>query len=270
MEPSVAIVIIETDLRYLIGDASYKTWGPDWLNRVFREEQVAELKERHSSEKSRRVPFKVSDDLLAYTSLIELHSVLERNWEVFAAVLGKQKEFDVLIKQVEDYRNAIAHSRELLPHERTLLEGIAGVIRTKVTIYRSEKGGDIKHYPVIESVHDSFGNAIANVSTDGQSNIVETGLKLTLGQSVTFSCRGWDPQERELVWSLIHRNGFSAVTIGTEVDLEWVVMEENVRLNCYIEIELTSRGRFHRFGGYDHRVAFRYEVEPPPVAPAIE
>ena len=61
-----------------------------------------------------------------------------------------------LLKRLDNIRNAVGHSRPLLPFERDLLSGIAGQIRNQVTIYMStqDEAGDI--YPRIESVTDQI------------------------------------------------------------------------------------------------------------------
>ena len=99
------------------------------------------------------------------------------------------------------YRNASAHSRELLGHERAFLEGIAGIIRTKVTMHRSAMDSNRKHYPVIESVRDSFGNAATQLDPNGIATL-ETHITLQVGDVVTFEANGWDAQGRDLSWRI--------------------------------------------------------------------
>jgi hypothetical protein len=265
MEPSAAIAIIESDLRFLVANEYPAKLGPEWLHQVLSAETVEALQARCDEEVKRRAPFVVTQELLAYTHLYELRNALRHHWEYFSEALGKQKEFDVHLDQVEDFRNAPAHSRELLPHERALLEGIAGVIRTKVTIYRSSKDSDLKHYPVIESIRDSFGNIAADLDPSiGQ--LVVTNLRLTVGQVVTFEARGWDAQERELTWTACTFGRDKVEHHGSEIILQWAPDEENVGLNCFVEIELQSAGRYHRHLKYDQRVTYKYTVVPPETA----
>lgn len=164
---------------------------------------------------------------------------------------------------VEDFRNAPAHSRELLPHERVLLEGISGDIRTKVTLYLSEQSTDSMHYPIIESIHDSFGNAASGLA-DGSSVTVVTNLRLQVGQIVDFVGRAWDPQGRELTWKwgvTFAANG--GTTTGTDVTFTWSPTEADVGRRRSLEIDMSSAGPYHRYLGYDHRTTFVYTIDPP-------
>ena len=264
MEPSASIAIIETDLRRLVRVVSSDKFGTEWRTRVVDEDTAAQLTNRYVEKEKRRAPAKVSDDLLDYTHLHELRKVIEREWEAFSPALGKLREFSILMDKVEDFRNAPAHSRELLPHERSLLEGIAGTIRTQVTAYVSSRSSDLRHYPIIESVRDSFGNQLA-VSAPGQLDTVDTGLELQVGTAAEFEARGWDPQGRELTWDfgpMVAAQRRVSV-MGTEAHFSWSVTEEDVGANFYFQVTLSSSGPFHRFQGFDQRLVFRYGVEPP-------
>lgn len=269
MEATSQIAIIEKDLRRLtqavLGDASV-----DWLRGYMPEDSFQALHSRRDEEAKRRAPARVPQSLLAYAHFYELRRIVEKNWERFAPALGAKKEFGVLADLVEDFRNAPAHSRELLPHEGAMLEGIAGTIRTQVTAFLSTLAPDGKHYPVIESARDSFGNELDVQVQNHQSAVVTTGLRLQLGDVVEFAMRGWDPQGRELTWSLVNyphdpaRFGARTDTAtGTEVTLRWEALPEHVSASTSAEISVASSGTYNRHNGYDSRVTFTYAVDPP-------
>lgn len=263
VEPSAAISVIETDLRRLVRVVLQSSIGENWASKVFDGQVSEKLRERLEEEKKRRDPATVPTDLTAYTYLYELRNVIEKRWDFFSKALGAKREFSVLMDIVEDFRNGPAHSRELLPYERALLEGIAGKVRTQITRYVSSTSPDAKHYPVIEWIRDSFGNELSSPGA-GSSNYVQTGLRLQVGDTVAFVARGWDPQGRELTW----RWGRTFASLGpkvggTEVAFTWKVTKEDVGERFFIEIDLIGAGPYHRQGGYDDRVAFHYAVEPP-------
>lgn len=263
MEPSAAIAIVETDLRHLAEAVLSKNDGTEWIEEHLEQEVVERLKGRLREEVKRRSPATVPSALVSYTHLFELRKIIEKNWQEFAVALGEKRDFVVLMDRVEDFRNAPAHSRELLPYEKSMLEGIAGTVRTQVTRYMSSKYQDARDYPVIESIRDSFGNASADLSST-QASSVETGLVLRVGDEVIFECRAWDPQGRELTWQWgrVFASQGSAIT-GSEVSLPWVVTEKDVGARLQIEIQVLSSGPYHRHTQYDHRVTFVYAVEPP-------
>ena len=262
MEPSAAVAIIETDLRAVVRGL----YGSEWRTKVTPEE-LAELSRRRDDEARRRAPVIVPTDLLEYTHFYELRKILVSDWGTVAAVLGKKREFETWADHVEDFRNAPAHSRELLWHERALLEGIAGLIRVRVTKYRSSQGRDAMFYPVIEHVVDSFGNSIDAPDPDGFAPSVDTGITLLPGQTVQFRMRGTDPQGRELIWELM----LDSLTLrdsarGSEAELTWEVLDKDVRARLYAEIRVRSSGAYHRRIGFDQSVDFRYRVDPPPAS----
>lgn len=263
MEATAAIAVIEIDLRRLVDAVLIRTQGADWRSSHLGIEIRTKLEKRMEEERKRRSPAEVSSDLLAYTHLYELRQLIEQQWQDFAKALGEKREFSVLIDKVEDFRNAPAHSRELLPYEKALLEGISGDIRTKVTRYLSEQSTDSMHYPNIESIRDSFGNEPSNLG-DGEAVIVSTHLSLQVGQTVQFEGRAWDPQGRELTW----RWGptftrLSKPISGNDVTFSWVLTPEDVARDTFLAIELTSSGPYHRYTSYDHRVTFSYRIDPP-------
>lgn len=262
------IAIIEKDLRRLV-QAVLGDGTAEWLNGYVSEESYEALQARRTEEAKRRAPAAVPQSLLAYTHFYELRRILEKNWDTFAPALGPKKDFGVLADRVEDFRNAPAHSRELLPHEIAMLQGIAGTFRTQVTAFLSSQAPDGKHYPVIESARDSFGNELDVERQSHQSAQVPTNLRLQLGDVVEFALRGWDPQGRELTWMLRiwpHAPGSLArrhIATGTEVTLTWEVLPEHVSAATFVEIDVKSSGPYHRHQGYDSRVVFGYVVDPP-------
>jgi hypothetical protein len=263
VEPTESIAIIEVDLRHLVEAVMGQVHGPKWHETLLSADVLAKLTARMEEEERRRTPVKVPSAVLAYTHLFELRQIIEKHWDTFSVALGAKKEFMVLMDKVEDFRNAPAHSRQLLPHERSLLEGVAGDIRTRVTVYLSQQSPDAKYYPVIESVRDSFGNTVEN-SNPRYGGAAHTGLRLQVGQTVEFECRGWDPQDRELTWW--YGPSFASMgksVKGSSTNLAYTIKDEDVGVTFFIEIDLVSDGPYHRHTGYDQRATFHYEVEPP-------
>jgi len=268
VDPTQSIAIIETDLRELARAVLSEVHGPGWLEEAFDSDAIGELRGRLEEERKRRAPVAVPEDLLSYTHIYELRKMIEKEWALFAPSLGERREFSVFIDKVEDYRNAPAHSRELLAHERSLLEGIAGDIRSRVTKYRSTRAPDASYYPVVEWVRDSFGN-----TNDGTSmlGMLDTELRLRPGVVLTFDCRGWDPQGREITWRVSQVPGFTdfredvPTVTGTTASLEWTVAEQDVGMNFYLHVSMRSSGPYHRLGSYDQDVSFHYIVDPPAV-----
>jgi hypothetical protein len=135
------------------------------------------------------------------------------------------------------------HSRPLREFERDLVNGIVGELRNLIVLYRSTHGPDMQHYPRIEQVTDSFGNS-PTVEYDS-SRI----LRLQVGDSIAFECRGRDPQDRDLVWQLtVGRSSANLVAEaqGSEVTLTATITEEMVQERLLLEITMMVVGQYHR------------------------
>ena len=264
MEPTEAINIVENILRDLIETVLATEHGDNWLKHTgLSEERLAAWNARRAEEASRREGGIVDRRLIAYAHLFELTTIVQKRWELFKDCFGDRKTFDVYVSRLEDFRNAPMHSRELLPFERTLLEGVAGELRNKVTIFRSTLQQEREYFPRIELVTDSFGNS-AEGAGSGRS---DTGTSLTLhpGDEVLFHCRGWDPDGKTLKWGL--KNIFGQrldEQDGTDVVLRWQVVVEHIAETSRIFISLFGDRPYHRngIGSTDDMVMFVYRVLP--------
>ena len=265
MEPSESIRIVEVDLRDLIESVLRGKHGDDWLEKAgLDEERVRGLTERREEERKSRSPAGVDERLIAYSHLYELRSVIHKNWDLFKPIFGEKKLFDVYLDRLEDFRNAPAHSRDLLPYERDLLAGIAGEIRNRVTTFRSTLDPDQQYYPRIELVTDSFGNRVESPDVTRPWVEVQTGLSRPPGQEIQFRGRGWDPQGRTLTWGLGNVDiVVFASAEGTEALLDYTVTEEEVREAMILSVSMASDGKYHRWSRWDQRVFFGYKVLPP-------
>jgi len=259
MEPTEAINALEVAFRELIR----LVWGDEWI--VKSKVDVRRLEPKLEAEKIKRPGVVVSTDLLDYTEFAQLGQILRDNWADFEPALGDKPYAEALIIRLNGLRNPAMHSRVLLPFERDLLSGIVGEFLNQVAIYRSQRGPDMQHYPVIDSVVDSFGHECL------LNRVFRTGLRLKVGDRITFEARGTDPQGRPLQWDLtILRNGMinrladdTAETDGSTATLTWIVDETHVAEEVSALVTMASSGKYHRDGTSDDRRIFLYSVDPP-------
>lgn len=273
-EPSVALTTCENALRELMRSAYSGTWGSVWIEKVATEKQRARWDEHRAAERAldRKGVTALSGRELEYSYFYDLVDIADRHWEPLSSALGKKGKTLPLIKRFGELRDMIAHGRTLLRFEEELLSGIAGQIRNQVTIYMSSQDQLGDYYPRIDSIIDSFGNEIVPASRHSKDSEIagscKTDLTLRPGQTVSFRCRGTDPQQRDLTWRLPGQPmGTTAdevtVASGDEAILSLLVTGQHVRAQATVEIYLTSTGQFHRCGRFDQRAFFRYEVVPP-------
>ncbi len=256
VEPAEAINVVESVLRVAVRDVLGDSWAQG------SKLDLTKLGKLRDEEAMRRNGAVVQQELLAYTHLYQLHPLVTKNWEKFKPVFKDQARFKIYMKRLEDFRNAPMHSRSLLPFERDLLSGIAGELRNSLTLWRSAQAPDMSWYPTVESITDSLGNSLIV-----DAGIVRVAALLQVGDVVTFRCVGWDPQDRELTWTL-HAQGHIGPEInreiGSEVTLAWTVGEEHVAETSIIAIKMRSDGKYHRDKtGSDSIVHAFYSVDPP-------
>ena len=268
--PSSALESCETALRQLLVQVLAEKYASEWITKVFNEKQLKTFAERREYEQKKRTSrgvAVVSDALIDYTQFFDLMTLADKNWELVAPALGKKADTLALLRRIEDLRNSVAHNRTLLPFEEDLVAGIAGEVRNRVTIYMSTQDETGDYYARIEEVSDSFGNRLDGVATlRGSHPSVNTGVVLSVGQTVTFRCRGSDPQGRTLTWhfSTYPAGDRTLVVTGDEVELPWEVTAEQVSSQTSVWLKLTAESRYHRWaGGFDGFAGFNYRVDPP-------
>jgi hypothetical protein len=274
MQPPVALASCERSLRDLLTVALRAKFGPDWISHVFDADDVTRLRDKQTVEQKRRTRrgvVAVPANLIEYAEFTQLARLINTHWEALNGALGAKKEITVLLDRFEALRNTVAHSRELLPFEEELLSAIAGEIRNRVTIHISGQDPAGEYFPRIELVRDSFGNS-AETAEEIQPQMFSLRTRTTLrpGDFVTFTCRGADPQNRDLHWAFqtpdgVRHTADDGTTDGEAVEWTWEVTRFHIHAQATFGVFLTSDGDYHRYGAtnYDALAAFVYEVLPP-------
>lgn len=152
MEPTDALRSIETALRLAIREV----FGYEWIGAKGAPDEE-KLRERGVEEEKRRDGAVVSRDLLDYTETYHLTGIISDNWEKFQPVFKDKGRTLAYFGVIEDVRNSVAHSRDLVPFERDLISGIAGQLRNQVALFRSSEDQSARYYPKIERIVDGFG-----------------------------------------------------------------------------------------------------------------
>jgi hypothetical protein len=229
------------------------------------DERFNQWNDRRTSEAKKRDGIRPESRILYFADLTDLHQIIHKNWAEFKPCFDDKKKFDVYLDRVAELRDPNAHSRDLSPFERELISGICGEIRQAVTLYLSEMNGEREHFPRIERVQDSFGNAVPNTTT---GNIgLDTGLILRPGDVVTFVGDAWDPESLDVSWSLfIAARGIEDdFASGSRMEYTWNVTEKDIGDPVPVLWGITSQRSFHRRSsgmGRDDSVFMTYRVLP--------
>ncbi|MGH3760514.1 hypothetical protein [Actinophytocola sp.] len=264
MEPTDALRAIENGLRLVIRDQL----GVDGWSKALGAPDLERLEARRVEETKRRDGVAVSDDLLNFTETYHLTALVEKNWERFKPVFDDRARTLTYFGIIKDLRNSIAHSRELVPFERDLMSGIAGHLRSQISLFRSGQNESTRYYPLIETVCDSFGNEGAARTQGGQRRV-----RLEVGQQLQFSGSAFSARGKTVKWFLARdlnhwMIGNDEVAAGDDVTFTYTISEEDVSEALLVTIYVVAESRFHRnqsipFGGYDDSRLFMYAVNPP-------
>lgn len=196
-DPSSRLISAENALRDLIRHVLSGEHGADWIDHLgVTDDRLTRWKGRQIEETKRREGRTSSNhDLLDYSDLPDLTSIIRKNWPLFKDSLGSKKTFDVYMDRLEAFRVAVVHSRDLLPFERQILSGVSGEIRNRVTIVLAGSDPDREYFPRLERARDSFGNE----STEDHDTI-QTGLTLC-GLEMWFALKPRDGIPKTPNWS---------------------------------------------------------------------
>ncbi|MFI6986501.1 hypothetical protein ACIBSV_49245 [Embleya sp. NPDC050154] len=243
-----------------------KKFGANWATHVFTDDQLAkiqEIREEETRKRTRRGVAAVPTDPLVYAQFFQITRFIEKYWEDLQPALGPhKKEMGALLARFEALRNSVAHSRELLPFEQDLLSGISGEIRNKVTIYMSSQDPAGNYFARIETVTDGFGHVVEFHPIGPFA--LSTNLVLRPGDTVTYQCRGTDPQGRTMRWWLEtdRKSGRGEPVYGNDVELTWTVADHHISSFTDVYVVMATDASYHRFSRHDGIAHFVYCVLP--------
>lgn len=262
MDPTEAIRTIETALRNAIHQVMP---NGEWLS-AKKPPKRAVLEERRNEERKKRDGALTSDDLLSYANTHDFTELIIANWEKFKPIFDDSARTKVYFGILNDVRNTVMHSRELLHFERDLLSGIAGQLRNQVAMYRNSDNPSRTYYPTIDSLTDSFGTVpVAGISPLG----LRVSTRLNVGDQIQFTGFATLARGKDVEWFLQRQptmgqlGRVTTIGRGESLDYTYVVTEKDVRESLEIVIGIHSDSKYHRNGNHDDVRSFAYTVNPP-------
>ena len=262
MDVTQALKDTENLLRDFIAVVLQKSLGESWLDTCgVSGERISKWKGRKTTEEKRHLSGVVEERLIYYADFYDLKTILKEHWSgEFSKALGDWKTMEVWLSELEKLRDPDAHRRELLPHQKNLILGISGEIRTRLIRYRSKQETSEDYYPRIESARDSLGN----IYTFGQTAFIFTKMCLRIGDVVEFVVTASDPLGANLQYglsvSLVNEDNWQDSNV-----MALTIEKKNVRKDFTVSLCVRSPREYHANGHYDDSVCFRYEVLPPRV-----
>ena len=191
---------IEVTLRNVISDVLEDKYGSSWIENPqmgLGKKWLSNLKNRQREEKGRRPTATVDPNLLSYCDFLDLRKLLEKHEDTFRAVFPEWDTLIFYLERAEDLRNPKAHNRLLEPHERALLEGIAGEIVYMVLSWRFgiTRGHKRIHLQFRDSVHieDRDSNQIFEDAERKGRGFLEPVRELLLKEGIEESHIQYEP-----------------------------------------------------------------------------
>lgn len=233
----------------------------DWIDHCgIAPDRIAKWKERKVIEGKRQETGVVEERLIYYADFYDLKTILKKNWSgEISAALGDWKTFEVYLGELEKLRDADAHRRELLPHQKHLIIGVSGEIRNRIVRYRSKMATLDDCFPRIESVRDCLGNLwVPDIVSQTQN--VHTNAILRPGDILEFVVTATDPQNLPLEYA-VERSGCNQ-SWQNNPDLLFPIKEEHISRVLRVEISIRSNRSYHAYHEADDYVGFFYQVLP--------
>jgi Swt1-like HEPN len=262
MEIGQVLKDTENSLRDFIALILSEKLGSDWVDKCgVSPERICKWKERKETESKRQEAGAVDERLIYYADFYDLKTIFKKHWQYFAPVFDDLKTMEVWLSEFEKLRDPDAHRRELLPHQKNLLLGISGELRTKIARYRSKQDTSESYYPRIEFASDNLGNSWKF----GDSKIIRTGITLRPIELLEFIITASDPFGESIEYQCeCWTNGLKYLDGWSEKNTFIVEITDDYVSNTFrIWLKIRSNRKYHPYEDHDDGVAFLYQVLPP-------
>lgn len=260
MDITQALKDAENTLRDFIAATLQIKFGSEWEEKCgVSSERVQKWKERKLAEVKRQESGAVDERLLYYADFYDLKTILKKHWsEEFSQALGDWKTMEVWLTELEKLRDPDAHRRELMPHQKHLIIGISGEIRTRIAKFRSSQDTSESYFPRIESVRDNLGN----IWTFGRAgDFVGTKMNLRPGDTLDFVITASDPLGDNLEYGIFAMPGREHSWQESN-SLSLTIQEKHIGTQCNVSLAIRSSRDYHAKDYCDDFVVFGYVVLP--------
>lgn len=261
MDVTQALKDTENALRDFISLILSKKIGKNWIEKCgASKERLKKWNERKEIEKKRQQSGIIEDRLIYYADFYDLQTILKKHWSLFSPALGEWKRIEIWLLELNKLRNPDAHRRTLLTHQKHLIVGIAGDIRSRLVRYRSKLETKEDYYPRIESASDNFGNLWT--PNYGLPSVM-TKTSLRPGDTIEFVISARDPLGEDLEYNISTEYIGSNKIWKSNNELDIKITEEDIGEGFEVKLAIRSNRKYHARGKYDHAIGFHYSVLPP-------
>lgn len=135
--------------------------------------------------------------ILFYSDFYDLETIIDKNWESFLPVLNDKKRWLVFFKEVEKFRNTIAHGRQLIKSQEDLLSGIVMDLKNSMTIFHNKNNMKEDFFIEIIRITDNLGNSWGKSIYERSKPPI-----LREGDEYEINVEANDPKDREIEYRL--------------------------------------------------------------------
>jgi len=243
----------ENALRDLIYAKLISTFGKDWPKECSVTQERIKVWEKRKEEERKKISA-IDERLLYYADFHDLQTILHKNWDsMFREIFIDKKRLEAYLSILEDYRNPEAHRRELFPHQKQLVSGASGEIRSLIVRWRSKKEGADDFFPKIEFVRDSLGNIGSNPEHYTNPKTIH------VGDVLEFIVTATDPDDGKILYGLYK----GAYTHWQEENVIRIQLTEKHISKCWnLLIVIKGDKDYHAYKDHDDGASFAYCVLP--------
>lgn len=142
--------VLRTNILFILKDK----YGNSWEEHLkVSENRIKKWEERKEEERNRLNGKVLESRLLFYSDFYDLKEIMLKNWEIFRSIFKNKKELEYQLEMLESFRNPNAHNRDLLEHQKYLLVGIVGEIKSNILEYRGSIEKEDTFFLSIDSIN---------------------------------------------------------------------------------------------------------------------
>lgn len=162
------------------------------------DDRILKWKEKREIESKKNNGVLLEDRLIYYSDFYDLKTIISKNWELFLPILNDKKRFEVFFQEIENYRNSIAHGRNINFSQESLLKGILSDLKNSITIYHNKNEMKDDYFVEIIRISDNLGN-IWDSNSRPQQPILRVGDQYELVVEAN------DPLSRKIEYELSNK-----------------------------------------------------------------
>ncbi len=178
--------------------------GNDSSDYKISPDRIIKWKEKREIEQKKNKGILLECRLIYYSDFYDLKTIIDKNWQKFSPVLSNKKRFETFFKEVENYRNTIAHGRNLTLSQNLLLEGILTDLKNTITIYHNKNEMKSDFFIEVIKVNDNLGN-IWSKDQNWEKPV------LRVGDDYELLIEANDPKDRPIEYEIFTLGDFKII-----------------------------------------------------------